>query len=240
MGTAVLRLTVHNQLANRYPMTSTNGRLIRRRSSAGPLPPNPPRRPREATAPAAHPVRATFLALRDHGKVYVSDLPRLSEGQLSLIGKEAREVLESITRRLQELEQQISLSPLEQETRIRATTKRDVTQRFIRSIEEEQEQRRNNPALRATADETIARRFLALARHRLPGTTFDSLMRETLATCDGSGEASVEESHGDSYGSGEPVRPVAAPPRPALVNLPRPPSLPVVLSPDPSPPRVAS
>jgi hypothetical protein len=172
--------------------------------------------------------------------VYVSDLPRLSEGQLSLIGHEAREVLESLTRRLQELEQQISLSPLEQETRIRATTKRDVTERFIRSIEEEQEQRRNNPALRAAAGETIARTFLALARHRLPGTTFDSLMQETLATSHGGGEASVEESHGDCDGGGEPMRPVAPPPRPALVNLPRPASLPVVLSPDPSPPRVAS
>jgi hypothetical protein len=219
-------------------MTSTNGRLIRRRSSAGPLPPNPPRRPREATSPA-YPVRATFLALKDHGKVYVSDLPRLSEGQLSLICQEAREVLESLTRRLQELEQQIGLSPLEQETRIRATTKRDVTQRFIRSIEQEQEQRRNNPALRTAADETIARRFLALARQRLPYTTFDSLMQETLGTCPGGGEASVEESHGDSDGGGEPIRPVAAPPRPALVNLPQPACLPVVLSPDPSAPQVS-
>ena len=212
-------------------MTSTNGRLIRRRSSAGPQPPNPPRQPRD-TAPRPHQGRATFLALRDHGKVYVSDLPRLSEGQLGLIAQEAREVLESLTRRLQELDQQISLSPLEQETRIRATTKRDVTERFIRSIEEEQAQRRSNPALLSAAGESIASTFLALARHRLPGTTFDSLMQETLATCHGRGELQGE-------GSSEPIRPAAAAPRPALVSLPRPASLPVVLSPDPSPPMAA-
>ncbi|MCP9772975.1 hypothetical protein KBY66_10095 [Synechococcus sp. Tobar12-5m-g] len=218
-------------------MTSTNGRLIRRRSSAGPLPPNPPRRPREATTPTNHPARATFLALRDHGKVYVSDLPRLSQGQLNLMGQEAREVLDSLTRRLQELEQQIGLSPLEQETRIRATTKRDVTERFIRAIEEEQEQRRNNPALRAEAGESIARTFLALARHRLPGTTFDALMQETLATCGDRGEAGLDNGDGEGDSASEPIRPIAPPPRPALVNLPRPASLPVVLSPDPSPPR---
>ncbi|PZU97504.1 MULTISPECIES: hypothetical protein [unclassified Cyanobium] len=176
-------------------------------------------------------MRATFLTLRDHGKVYVSDLPRLSEGQLNLIGQEAREVLESLTRRLQELAQQLVLSPLEQETRIRATTKRDVTERFIRSIEEEQEQRRNNPALQGAAQESIARTFLELARHRLPGNTFESLMQEAIASCDGD--------DGDSHpeAAGEPLRLSAAPPRPALVNLPRPASLPVVLSPDPTAPR---
>ena len=33
--------------------------------------------------------RPTFLTLRDHGKVYVADLPRLSDGQLTHIAKEA-------------------------------------------------------------------------------------------------------------------------------------------------------
>jgi len=51
--------------------------------------------------------------------VFVADLPRLSDGQLAHVGKEAREVLESISRRLEELEQQLQLSPQEQETRIR-------------------------------------------------------------------------------------------------------------------------
>ena len=32
----------------------------------------------------------TFLTLRDHGKVYVADMPNLSDGQLAHIGKENR------------------------------------------------------------------------------------------------------------------------------------------------------
>ena len=76
-------------------------------------------------------MRPTFLTLRDHGKVFVADLPRLSDGQLAQVGKEAREVLESLSRRLEELDQQLQLSPLEQETRIRAATKRDVTERLV-------------------------------------------------------------------------------------------------------------
>ncbi len=157
--------------------------MTRRRSSAGPIPPNRPLRPRDSY-PSRSSVRPTFLTLRDHGKVFVADLPRLSDGQLAHVGKEAREVLESITRRLEELEQQLQLSPQEQETRIRAATKRDVTERFIRSVEDEQEQRRSNPALKAAAGESLARAFLEIARHRLPGATFDSLLQEALAACD--------------------------------------------------------
>jgi hemerythrin-like domain-containing protein len=89
--------------------------------------------------------RPTFLALRDHGKVYVADLPRLSDGQLIHIAKEAQEVLDSLNRRLQELDDQISLSQLEQDTKIRATTKRDVTERFLQAIAQEQDLRRSNP-----------------------------------------------------------------------------------------------
>jgi hypothetical protein len=124
--------------------------------------------------------RATFLALRDHGKVFVADLPRLSDGQLCNVVREAGEVLESLNRRIDELQQQINLSQLEQETIIRASTKRDVTERFIRAVEDEQEQRRSNPALKAAAGESLSRTFLELARHRLPGATFDSLLQEAV------------------------------------------------------------
>jgi len=214
-------------------LLSNSTRITRRRSSAGPIPPNRPLRPRDSY-PSRSSVRPTFLTLRDHGKVFVADLPRLSDGQLAHVGKEAREVLESISRRLEELEQQLQLSPQEQETRIRAATKRDVTERFIRAVEDEQEQRRSNPALKAAAGESLARAFLEIARHRLPGATFDSLLQEALAACDESPEVAAEPQ--------PPV--VIEPPRPRLVSLSRPVEapvaaererLPVVLTPDPSP-----
>ncbi len=215
-------------------LLSTPTRVTRRRSSAGPIPPNRPVRTRDSY-PSRGSVRPTFLTLRDHGKVFVADLPRLSDGQLAHVGKEAREVLESISRRLEELEQQLQLSPQEQETRIRAATKRDVTERFIRAVEEEQEQRRSNPALKAAAGESLARAFLEIARHRLPGATFDSLLQEALAACD-EGPGVAEEPA---------AAPVALdPPRPRLVSLSRPVEapvavererMPVVLTPDPSP-----
>ncbi|MEN9540892.1 MAG: hypothetical protein RLZZ459_983 [Cyanobacteriota bacterium] len=211
-----------------------SSRVTRRRSSAGPVPPNRPQRAREAY-PSRGTVRPTYLTLRDHGKVFVADLPRLSDGQLAHVGKEAREVLESISRRLEELDQQLQLSPLEQETRIRAATKRDVTERFIRAVEEEQEQRRSNPALKAAAGESLARAFLEIARHRLPGATFDSLLQEALAAC--------EDGAATEPAPAAPVEPA----RPRLVSLVRhgeataepaelaPERLPVVLTPDPSP-----
>ena len=155
-------------------------RLTRRRSSAGPIPPNRPLSPRDPQQPMRGGARATFLALRDHGKVFVADLPRLSDGQLCNVVREAREVLESLNRRLEELQQQINLSQLEQETIIRASTKRDVTERFIRAVDDEQEQRRSNPALKAAAGESLSRTFLELARHRLSGATFDSLLQEAV------------------------------------------------------------
>ena len=92
-------------------------------------------------------------------------------------------MLESLNRRLDELQDQLTLSQLEQDTRIRATTKRDVTERFLAAIAQEQDLRRSNPALRAAAGESLARAFLELARHRLPGSTFDSLLQEALAAC---------------------------------------------------------
>ena len=169
-----------------------NKRITRRRSSAGPT---PPRRPtgnssefsnRQNQGP-----RPTFLTLRDHGKVFVADLPNLSDGQLAHISKEANEVLNSLEKRLDDLENESNVSSPENDTLIKASTKRDVTLRFIKSIEEEQEHRRNNPALRDAASESLPRTFLEVARHRLPGATFDSLLREALEAC--SVEDQVEE-----------------------------------------------
>jgi len=169
-----------------------NRRITRRRSSAGPT---PPRRPagnssefnnRQNQGP-----RPTFLTLRDHGKVFVADLPNLSDGQLAHISKEANEVLNSLEKRLDDLENESNVSSPENDTLIKASTKRDVTLRFIKSIEEEQEHRKNNPALRDAASESLPRTFLEVARHRLPGATFDSLLREALEAC--SVEDQVEE-----------------------------------------------
>lgn len=172
-------------------MFDSTSRVTRRRSSAGPVPPQRPQqpRPRVREGPSgprelgSGGQRPTFLTLRDHGKVYVADLPRLSDGQLTHIAKEAQEVLDSLQRRLGELELQSVLSEAEQDTRIRAGTKRDVTERFLAAIAQEQELRRSNPALRTAAGESLPRAFLELARHRLPGSTFDSLLQEALAAC---------------------------------------------------------
>ena len=198
-------------------------RITRRRSSAGPVAPLRPQRPRELMSAPQRSLgqgngglRPTFLTLRDHGKVYVADLPRLSDGQLTHVAKEVEEVMQSLNRRLEELEGQPFLSEAEQDTRIRAATKRDVTERFIRAIAEEQELRRNNPALRAAAGESLARAFLELARHRLPGSTFDSLLHEALEACGPEAAAGQEAA----------VSPV--------VPLVRPPAMPVVLTPEAS------
>jgi len=216
-------------------MFDTSRRITRRRSSAGPIPPQRPQQPRPRPRDGATMVqqregtggqRPTFLTLRDHGKVYVADLPRLSDGQLTHINKEAQDVLDSLNRRLQELEVQGALSESDQDTRIRATTKRDITQRFLNSIAQEQELRRSNPALRAAAGESLARAFLELARHRLPGSTFDSLLQEALSAC-GPGE--------DGTLTGETADPqVVRLLQRAEAPQPRPAALPVVLSPDPT------
>ena len=76
---------------------ANNQRITRRRSSAGPT---PPKRPignnSESIGRQAQGPRPTFLTLRDHGKVFVADLPNLSDGQLAHISKEANEVLNSL------------------------------------------------------------------------------------------------------------------------------------------------
>ena len=138
------------------------------------------------------------------------------------VAREAQEVLESLNRRLQELEDQLSLDPGEQDTRIRASTKRDVTQRFLAAIAQEQELRRSNPVLRAAAGESLARAFLELARHRLPGATFDSLLQEALAAC---GPNEQENSSRDPQLVRLMERQEPAPTKPEV--------LPVVLTPDP-------
>ncbi len=216
-------------------MFDTTSRITRRRSSAGPVPPQRPQqpRPRLREGPSgpreigSGGQRPTFLTLRDHGKVYVADLPRLSDGQLTHIAKEAQEVLDSLQRRLGELENQTTLNEAEQDTRIRAGTKRDVTERFLTSIAQEQELRRSNPALRTAAGESLPRAFLELARHRLPGSTFDSLLQEALAAC--------APSQGSSEGSPEDPQVLRLlqrnePPQPRAAALP------VVLTPAPAAP----
>jgi len=168
--------------------------MTRRRSSAGPVPPQRPQRP--IVTPngniRSNGPRPTFLTLRDHGKVYVADLPRLSDGQLAQVANEARDVLTSLERRLDELGSPTNQDPSERDTRIRASTKRDVTERFLRAIDEEQTLRRSNPALRAAAGESLAKAFLELARHRLPGSTFDSLLQEALEACEPEAAAQAE------------------------------------------------
>tara|TARA_Y100001968_G_scaffold211141_1_gene194291 strand:- start:76 stop:693 length:618 start_codon:yes stop_codon:yes gene_type:complete len=156
-------------------------RLTRRRSSAGPT---PPRRPLGGDVDMNRQgPRPTFLTLRDHGKVYVAELPNLSDGQLAHIYKEVEEVLTSLERRINDLQQETGNALRDNDTLIKATTKHEVTQRFISAIQDEQEHRRNNPALKDAASESLPLTFLEVARHRLPGATFDSLLREALEAC---------------------------------------------------------
>ena len=158
-------------------------RLTRRRSSAGPT---PPRRPLMSDGDGNRQgPRPTFLTLRDHGKVYVAELPNLSDGQLAHISKEVEEVLVSLERRINDLQQETEAANglRDNDTLIKATTKQEVTRRFISAIQDEQEHRRNNPALKDAASESLPLTFLEVARHRLPGATFDSLLREALEAC---------------------------------------------------------
>ncbi len=158
-------------------------RLTRRRSSAGPTPPRRPLGNYPNADNRQQGPRPTFLTLRDHGKVYVADLPNLSDGQLSHIFKEAEEVLESLQRRITELENDPENPAKDTDTLIKASTKHEVTLRFIGAIDDEQQHRKNNPALKDAASESLPRTFLEIARHRLPGATFDSLLREALEAC---------------------------------------------------------
>jgi len=150
-------------------------------------------------------------------------MPHLSDGQLSHISKEAEEVLASLERRIAELEHESTMAQSERDTLIKACTKRDVTHRFLRAIHDEQDHRRNNPAVRNAASESLPRTFLEIARHRLPGATFDSLLQEALAACEVQQQAIPE----DTCATDASVK---------VVSLQNPvSSLPVVVSPDPEP-----
>lgn len=172
-------------------MTSSvpSNRITRRRRSAGPLAPQSPSRPqarppllRTATVPTTTTTtRTPFLTLNDHGKVYVGDLPKLSDGQLANLAREANDVLLSLEQRIAQLESELERSP--RDAVIRATTKRDITLRFIKAIEDEQKHRRSNPHLRAAASDSLPRAFMEVCRHRLPGSDFDALLQEALALC---------------------------------------------------------
>ncbi|MED5561793.1 MAG: histidine phosphotransferase [Cyanobacteriota bacterium] len=204
-------------------------RITRRRSSAGPVPPrrqiNSDYDDRNAPHRQGQGPRPTFLALRDHGKVYVADLPNLSDGQLVHICKEAEEVLESLERRISDLEREAHNGFGDSDTFIKASTKRDVTRRFIRAIQGEQEHRLNNPALRSAAAESLPRTFLEISRHRLPGATFDSLLQEALAACE------LKELDSDIA----PEAPVKVVPIRSTAT-----TLPVVVTPDPNLPSSTS
>jgi len=201
-------------------------RLTRRRSSAGPVPPRRPLSNASNMDGRQSGPRPTFLTLRDHGKVYVADLPNLSDGQLAHIAKEAEEVLESLERRIVDLENDPDNAAKDNDTLIKASTKHDVTLRFIRAIEDEQEHRSNNPALKDAASESLPRTFLEIARHRLPGATFDSLLREALDACSKREEEESAEEEMPSKSTSDESNNVK------IVDLPSTGAMPVVLSTD--------
>ena len=93
-----------------YVPFNESNRLTRRRSSAGPVPPNRPQRFGSEGYHRSGP-RATYLTLPDHGKVFVADLPQMSDGQLQNVGREASDVFESLERRIADLEQQLGSNP---------------------------------------------------------------------------------------------------------------------------------
>ena len=202
-------------------------RLTRRRSSAGPTPPRKPLGGQSESGMRQNGgPRPTFLTLRDHGKVYVADLPNLSDGQLSHIGKEADEVLNSLENRINDLEQEAANGQTDNDTLIKASTKHEVTLRFIRAIQDEQEHRKNNPALKDAASESLPLTFLEVARHRLPGATFDSLLREALEAC-AKDEQESEKEITEKSANSEPIPPVQ------VISIPSSPdSMKVVVSPD--------
>ena len=181
-------------------MTSSSNfpsnRITRRRSSAGlpnlQSPSRPQARPPLPLRSATTTSRTPFLTLNDHGRVYVADLPKLSDGQLANLAREAVEVFTSLEQRIAQLEAELETTP--RDAVIRACTKRDVTARFMRAIEEEQNNRRNNPQLMAAAGESLARAFMEVARHRLPGATFDSLLQEAVGLVNQQGDGQQRDS----------------------------------------------
>jgi hypothetical protein len=181
-----------SSLTSPAAVSLSESRLTRRRTSAGPTPPNRPVRFGEPRPVSRGGPRPTYLTLVDHGKVYVTDLPQLSDGQLDTVGQEAESVLDSLQRRIAELEEQLGAGSRD-DSMIRACTKRDVTERFLRAIADERQRRQLNPHLRTAAAESLARAFMEVARHRLPGSTFDSLLQEALTACEAREDPGQEE-----------------------------------------------
>jgi hypothetical protein len=122
----------------------------------------------------------------------VTDLPQLSDGQLDTVGQEAKAVLDSLQRRIAELEEQLGAGSRD-DSMIRACTKRDVTGRFLRAIADERQRRQLNPHLHTAAAESLARAFMEVARHRLHGSSFDSLLKEALTACEAREDPGQEE-----------------------------------------------
>ena len=102
-------------------------------------------------------------------------------------------MLNSLENRINDLEQEAANGQTDNDTLIKASTKHEVTLRFIRAIQDEQEHRKNNPALKDAASESLPLTFLEVARHRLPGATFDSLLREALEACSKEGKEPEKE-----------------------------------------------
>jgi len=150
----------------------------------------------------------------------------LSDGQLSHIGKEADEVLNSLENRINDLEQEANSGQTDNDTLIKASTKHEVTLRFIRAIQDEQEHRKNNPALKDAASESLPLTFLEVARHRLPGATFDSLLREALEACAKDDQEHEKETI-EKSSSAEPIPPAKVISIPSHSN-----SMKVVVSPN--------
>ena len=109
---------------------------------------------------------------------------------------------------------------------IKASTKHEVTLRFIRAIQDEQEHRKNNPALKDAASESLPLTFLEVARHRLPGATFDSLLREALEAC-ANDEKEAEKEIIENSSNSQPISPAK------IISLPTSSdSMKVIVSPD--------
>ena len=92
--------------------------------------------------------------------------------------------------------------------------------------QDEQEHRKNNPALKDAASESLPLTFLEVARHRLPGATFDSLLREALEACSKDDQKS-EKAESEKSSDSQPIKPTKVITLPSSND-----SMKVVVSPD--------
>ena len=118
-------------------------RITRRRSSAGPVPPRRPLPLGQDRQQGYRQVHDRFSHARDHGKVFVADMPTFRMGNW-LHRQGSPGGLESLERRIQDMEQELSHGPQGRHP-VKASTKRDVTRRFIRAIQDEQGIARTTP-----------------------------------------------------------------------------------------------